>query len=44
MNLAKWVLAMDGFFKVNKVVVPKKKQLAEAQEKYASVMKVLSVK
>jgi dynein heavy chain len=44
MNLAKWVLAMDGFFKVNKVVIPKKKQLAEAEEKYASVMKVLSVK
>jgi len=30
MNLAKWVLAMDGFYKVNKIVVPKKKQLAEA--------------
>jgi hypothetical protein len=30
MNLAKWVLAMDGFFKVNKIVIPKKAQLAEA--------------
>jgi dynein heavy chain len=44
MNMAKWVFAMDGFFKVNKVVKPKKEQLAIAEEKYASVMKILSVK
>jgi hypothetical protein len=44
MNLAKWVNAMDGFFKVNLIVKPKKAQLAIAEEKYASVMKVLSVK
>lgn len=24
MNMAKWVLAMDGFYKVNKIVKPKK--------------------
>ena len=44
MNMAKWVFAMDGFYKVNKIVKPKKEQLAVAEEKYASVMKVLSVK
>ena len=44
MNLAKWVHAMDKFYKVNLVVIPKKKQLAVAEEKYSSVMKVLSVK
>ena len=44
MNMAKWVFAMDGFYKVNKIVKPKKIQLAEAEEKYANVMKVLSVK
>ena len=44
MNLAKWVFAMDKFFRVNQVVIPKKAQLAVAEEKYAAVMKVLSVK
>ena len=44
MNLAKWVHAMDKFYKVNKVVKPKKEQLAIAEEKYAAVMKVLKVK
>jgi len=44
MNLAKWVHAMDKFYKVNLVVKPKKAQLAVAEEKYSSVMKVLSVK
>jgi len=44
MNLAKWVFAMDKFFNVNKIVIPKKAQLIVAQEKYSGVMKVLSVK
>lgn len=44
MNMAKWIFAMDGFYKVNKVVKPKKEQLAVAEAKYADVMKVLSVK
>jgi len=44
MNLAKWVHAMDKFYRVNKIVKPKKEQLAIAEEKYASVMKVLKVK
>lgn len=44
MNMAKWVFAMDGFYKVNLIVKPKKAQLIIAEEKYAAVMKVLSVK
>ena len=44
MNLAKWVHAMDKFYRVNKVVIPKKAQLKVAEEKYADVMKVLKVK
>lgn len=44
MNMAKWIFAMDGFYKVNKIVKPKKEQLAVAEAKYADVMKVLSVK
>jgi dynein heavy chain, axonemal len=43
-NLAKWVFAMDGFYKVNKIVKPKKEQLKVAEEKYAAVMQILSVK
>ena len=44
MNLAKWVFAMDGFYKVNLVVKPKKAQLAIAEKEYAEVMAVLKVK
>lgn len=44
MNLAKWVFAMDKFYKVNQVVKPKKAQLAIAEEKYEAVMKVLKEK
>ena len=44
MNMAKWVFAMDGFYKVNLIVKPKKAQLAIAEEEYASVMSVLKVK
>lgn len=35
---------MDKFYRVNKVVIPKKAQLKVAEEKYADVMKVLKVK
>ena len=35
---------MDGFYRVNKIVKPKKEQLAVAEAEYADVMKVLSVK
>lgn len=44
MNLAKWVFAMDKFFNVNKIVVPKKQQLEIANAKYADVSKVLAGK
>lgn len=44
MNMAKWVFAMDGFFKVNKEVIPLKEELAVAEKEYSDVMKVLSVK
>lgn len=44
MNLAKWVFAMDKFYRVNKVVKPKKEQLKVAEEKLEAVMKVLRVK
>lgn len=44
MNLAKWVFAMDKFYRVNKIVKPKKEQLKVAEEKYEAVMKVLRVK
>jgi len=44
MNLAKWAFAMDKFYKVNKIVKPKKEQLKGAEEKYEAVMKVLRVK
>jgi len=44
MNLAKWVFAMDKFYNVNKIVIPKKQQLAVAEGEYAEVTKLLSVK
>ena len=44
MNLAKWVHAMDSFYRVNKIVKPKKAQLKVAEEKYSGVMSVLKVK
>jgi len=34
MNLAKWVFAMDKFFRVNLVVKPKRQQLAKAEAEY----------
>lgn len=44
MNLAKWVFAMDKYFNVNKIVIPKKEQLKVAEAEYAEVSKVLAVK
>ena len=44
MNLAKWVFAMDKFFNVNKIVIPKKEQLKVAEAEYAEVSKVLKAK
>jgi len=44
MNLAKWVFAMDKFYNVNKIVIPKKELLKVSNEKYAAVMSVLSIK
>lgn len=37
MNLAKWVFAMDKFYNVNKIVIPKKEQLKIAEAEYAEV-------
>ena len=42
MNLAKWVFTMDGFYKLNKIVRPKKVLLALAEQKYANVMKKIN--
>jgi dynein heavy chain len=44
MNLAKWVFAMDKYYNVNKVVVPKKQQLKQAEAEYAEVAQVLAQK
>jgi len=44
MNLAKWVFAMDKFYNVNLIVIPKKKQLAVAEAEYAEVSKLLATK
>jgi dynein heavy chain len=44
MNLAKWIFAMDKYYRVNKIVIPKKEQLKIAEAEYAEVSKVLAVK
>lgn len=44
MNLAKWVFAMDKYYNVNKIVVPKKEQLKTAQAEYAEVSTLLASK
>lgn len=44
MNLAKWVFAMDKYYNVNKIVIPKKEQLKVAEAEYAEVSKVLKEK
>jgi hypothetical protein len=44
MYLAKWVFAMDKFYRVNLIVIPKKKELEKANGELAEVTKVLKVK
>jgi hypothetical protein len=44
MNLAKWCFAMDKYYNVNKIVIPKKEQLKVAEAEYAEVSKVLKEK
>jgi dynein heavy chain len=44
MNLGKWCFAMDKYFNVNKIVIPKKKLLAEAQAEFAEVSALLKDK
>ena len=43
-SICRWVRAMDNFSEVNKIVVPKRKALAEANEQLAKVEKELSIK
>jgi Microtubule-binding stalk of dynein motor len=43
-NLASWVMAMDKFYGVNLVIMPKKAKLAEAEAAYAAVSGKLRVK
>lgn len=40
-GLCKWVIAMDRYDKVARVVAPKKEKLKEAEQKLAVAMKVL---
>lgn len=42
MNLAKWIYAMDKFYRVNQIVIPKKQELKVAEERYAEVSKELA--
>jgi hypothetical protein len=42
-NFATWVLAMEGYYKVNLIVVPKREQLAVAQAKYEKISGELKV-
>ena len=44
MCIYKWTNAIYEFFFVNKKVVPKKKQLAESEEKAGILMKQLAIK
>jgi dynein heavy chain len=44
MNLAKWVFAMDKYYNVNKVVIPKKEQLKIAEAEFKEVSALLAVK
>ena len=44
MNLAKWVFAMDKFYNVNKMVIPKKEELRIAEAEFAEVSKLLATK
>jgi dynein heavy chain len=43
-SICMWVIAMDKFSEINKIVVPKRKALAEANESLAKVEKELKTK
>lgn len=43
-NMAAWVLAMDKFYHVNLIVVPKKAQLAVAEKEFNEVNEKLNIK
>ena len=43
-GLCKWVLAMDSYDRVAKIVEPKKRALAQSESELAEAMKVLDVK
>jgi len=43
-GLCSWVLAMDKYYRVNKVVKPKKAMLAEAEAEFAAAMSDLNAK
>ena len=43
-GLCKWVIAMESYDRVAKIVAPKKASLAEAEQQLAEAMKVLEGK
>ena len=43
-NLCAWVLAMDKFYNVNLVVIPKKASLKVAEAEYAELSEALNIK
>lgn len=42
-NFATWVLAMEGYYKVNLIVIPKRQQLSVAQAKYEKISGELKI-
>lgn len=42
-NFCSWVKAMEGYYTVNLIVIPKKALLAEAQAKFEKVSAVLKI-
>ena len=43
-NLCAWVLAMDKFYNVNLIVIPKKASLKIAEAEYAELSEALNIK
>jgi dynein heavy chain, axonemal len=43
MNFCKWVLAMQGYYQVNLIVIPKRKELEIANAEYERVSKNLKI-
>ena len=43
-NLCAWVLAMDKFYNVNLIVIPKKASLKVAEAEYAELSEALNIK